>query len=240
MWNINSAMIIGRDHEFSKKNRQDFCIIKNKDHRIVGVVCDGCGESKYSEVGAALFGNVLLNELLEVPLQNEEALKYCIDTKLRSFLEIMELTLGTFTAQEEIDLIADYFLTTFIFCIIDDLNIWIGHCGDGVIITDNKIESIDHSGKPHYFAYNLIPKEALNREPSGLEGIKIQCIPIEVINRIVIATDGLQPLVDKQRTEELFGNSGRQLQRKFNVIQQIDKLFYDDTACIVFEKRENA
>jgi serine/threonine protein phosphatase PrpC len=236
MWKINSAMIIGRDHEYSKKNRQDFCIVKSKAQRTVGIVCDGCGESKYSEVGSALFGNVLLNELLEVPLTNEDTLKININTKLMSFLDIIKLVLGAYTTEEEINLIADYFLTTFIFCIIDDSNVWIGYCGDGVIITDNKIQSINQSGKPHYFAYNAIPKNVLEQEPSELDGIKIECIPIEVINKIIIATDGLQPLIDKQRVEELFGNTGRQLQRKFNVIQQIEKLLYDDTACIVFEK----
>ena len=60
-WNINSASIIGRDHELTKKNKQDFVCSFVSDNFVIGVVCDGCGESQYSEVGASLIGTFVLN-----------------------------------------------------------------------------------------------------------------------------------------------------------------------------------
>ena len=63
MWTANKAIHIGTDHQFSMRNRQDYCNFFEDDKYIIGVVCDGCSEGKHSEVGAALVGNFILDEL---------------------------------------------------------------------------------------------------------------------------------------------------------------------------------
>jgi serine/threonine protein phosphatase PrpC len=141
------------------------------------------------------------------------------------------------SVQEQISFLKEFMLSTCLFCVIIDNKIIIGHCGDGVIIVNDDIRILDQIGSPHYIAYKNIPKEVLETNPSNLDFFKIEEYDFTKINKIVIGSDGIQPLVDKKMISDLYGTQKRQLQRKFNVWQQ-NKLFGDDATCIVIEKNE--
>ena len=112
----------------------------------------------------------------------------------------------------------------------------IGRCGDGVIIKNQVPEIVDQEGKPSYLAYGNVPREMLTCEPSKLEYIKIT--EIQDCDSLVIASDGLTPIIGTDKESELYGTSGRQLQRRFNVWQMNEKIFSDDVSCIVFERNK--
>lgn len=235
-WTLNSASIIGRDHELSKKNRQDFFHSYVSDDRIIGTVCDGCGESKYSEFGASLMGVMLVNFLRfcenfnEIGKLLEKEFDYCFKT-LQNIL-YFEVT----TEQEKISFTKEFLLSTNLFCILVKNKIIIGNCGDGVIIVNKNIVTIDQDGKPEYIAYKSIPKEALETQPSSLNFFNIQTYDQFDVDSIVIATDGIQPIIDNNMFEQIYGTKKRQLQRKFNVWQN-EGFFADDATCIVIEKQ---
>jgi serine/threonine protein phosphatase PrpC len=143
--------------------------------------------------------------------------------------------------REKISFIENYLLSTFIFFLIRNDIVFVGHCGDGIIVLNNHlglgniVNCIDERGSPDYIAYRLVPSNILKDSSKQIE-IKVDVHCAAEIDKLVIATDGLQPLVDSLELDQLYDTQKRQLQRKFNIWQN-DKKFGDDTSCIVVEKQ---
>ncbi|MDD5649356.1 MAG: protein phosphatase 2C domain-containing protein [Candidatus Nanoarchaeia archaeon] len=241
-WNINTATIVGRDHEFSRKNRQDFLHTYQSDELIVGVVCDGCGESKYSEVGAALIGTFIVNYLKSfngiINFNHIKGFKEILEYDLTCFLNNIEnlVFFNDNCEKEKISFIKEFLLSTCLFCILTKDSVIIANCGDGIIIINDEIKIIDQYSIPEYIAYKIVPKEALEKTPSELSFFNIQVFDCKDINKIVIGSDGIQPLIDENLILHIYGKQKRQLQRKFNVWQN-EGVFGDDASCIVIEKQ---
>jgi len=244
-WNLNSALIIGRDHELAKKNRQDALTFFKEKDKIIGVICDGCGESQFSEIGSSLLSIFTLNllkqieyEIVESSITFQEHIKILIkrqlETEISRFIQKTMQTLLIETTIEEIDFIKDYFLSTILFFIINENLSVVGHCGDGVIIVNKNIYSVNQSGSPHYISYKCIPKEVLDKQPSELEYFNIETYPTNSISHIIIGSDGLEPIINANLMDHLLETQKRQLQRRFNIWQQ-QKMFGDDVSCIVVE-----
>lgn len=244
IWTVNYASVIGLEHQFEKTNKQDFCKVAHTENIIVGVVCDGCSSGKHSETGSTLIGYYLLQYLLKYcPYENEnfeiQAIESFVQEKITKFiggvLDLMQLE-----DCNRINFVENCFLSTIIFCVIRGDYVYIGHCGDGVYIINRKdkseIVNIDQDNKPHYIAYHNVPVEALHNT-DVIKGIYVQQYKLDDIDSIIIGSDGIEPLLQNNRSE-LLHTSKRQLQRKFNVWQSKDKMFTDDASCIVFEKAE--
>jgi serine/threonine protein phosphatase PrpC len=238
-WTVNSATIIGRDHELTKKNRQDFLTTYVSHNTIIGVVCDGCGESQYSEVGASLIGTFVVNYFKLYTRQSLSIdFKQSLESCFSDFLFSLQRCLLLYANQQVLDQISflkEFMLSTCLFCVILEDKMIVGHCGDGVVINNDEIKNIDQKGKPEYIAYKNIPKEVLETNPSELKFFEIEVLDLNKVNKIVIGTDGIVPIIEKSMVSQLYGTQKRQLQRKFNLWQQ-EKLFGDDASCIVFEK----
>ncbi|MBN2535433.1 MAG: protein phosphatase 2C domain-containing protein [Spirochaetales bacterium] len=241
-WNVNSAVIIGNEHERMKRNRQDFCGYflpgEPGQKRYGGVICDGCSAGIYSEVGAALIGNLILNLMKTVDIAKPDVFSSSFEDHIIHFIRQLILCLKISSGPDKIGFIHHFLLTTFIFAVIEEDRIIIGRSGDGVIVINDQVKIIDQQGKPHYIAYREIPQEYF-KEPRGIvNDFSVNMYSASSINRFVIASDGLFPAIKAQKLPELFGTEKRQLQRKFNVWQQKEKFFYDDVSCIVFNKVE--
>lgn len=241
-WSVNSAVIIGNEHERTKRNRQDFCgyflPAETGRRRYGGVICDGCSAGIYSEVGAALIGTLILNLIKAGDIAKPDVFSGYFEDNISRFIQHLVRSIKVSSEKDKINLIHHFLLTTFIFVVIEEERIVIGRSGDGVIIINHDVNIIDQQGKPHYIAYREIPQEYFTGSPSALDDFSITLYPASPVNSLVIASDGLVPVVQEQKLPEIYGTKKRQLQRKFNVWQQKDRLFYDDAACIVFEKRE--
>ena len=233
-WKMNTAILIGRDHELSARNRQDFLLTHRTETRVCGIVCDGCGESSYSELGAMLLSNFMLGRLKTIDIwDSPHSIKMILETAHYNFIEILTSIMRV--EKENLpQFIQDYLLATLLFVVIEKDRTIVGQCGDGVIIRNRVPEIIDQDGKPSYMAYENVPREMLKCEPSKLDYIKIT--EVQDCDSLVIASDGLTPIIGTDKETELYGTTKRQLQRKFNVWQMRDKIFSDDVACIVFEK----
>ena len=72
-----AGRIIGRDHTLGQTNCQDgYALLKGTEGEVSAFVCDGCGSSVHSEVGAALAAHFLASrgvELLRAGLTMQEA-----------------------------------------------------------------------------------------------------------------------------------------------------------------------
>lgn len=238
-WTLNKAIIIGNEHVFAKTNSQDFCGFVEHDKKIIGVICDGCSSGKHSEVGASLIGIQLLKLLDKIDFTGDmNVYRISIQIQIESFIyHFMNLMFEELV--DKVYFVNDYLLTTFIFCVIDKENTLIGHAGDGIMaISQNgelNVENVNHNNSPHYIAYNLVPEELLTSTKVKSD-FEIKRYSTSDIDSIIIASDGLEPLVEKNMLSELYGNYGRKLQRKFNVWQKNDRMFGDDVSCVIFEK----
>jgi hypothetical protein len=239
-WKVHHAYMIGCDHEHQKKNRQDFCHVivpsGRAKERYCGIVCDGCSEGLYSETGAALLGTLLLNFLCTTTISDELVLRLSIEKLVGRFIGQLITSIGIKDQDLKAGFIKHFLLSTFIFVVIHNNGIVIGNAGDGIIVINNEISIIDQEGTPHYLSYRSVPKDFMTPDYPAHDDLSIRLLKEKEVYRVVIATDGLKPLIERKRTEELFGTEKRQLQRKFNLWQQKEKLFHDDVACIVCEK----
>lgn len=236
IWDVHKASIIGRDHELSQKNKQDFCDCYQDKDILVGVVCDGCGESEYSEVGATLLGKFVMAKLINYGVVATQVLK----PDLLSFINIITGNIE-YSFSKRVKIVNDCFLSTIHFCLINlELEkLYLGNSGDGTIIFNYMPETIEQDGKPHYLAYETIPDEFLLTERTRLDSLTIQEYDLSGIYSVVIASDGIQPLIEQHKMNELFRTKKRQLQRKFNLWSKKEKLFSDDASCVVFERIDN-
>jgi|GEM_PF-4251302 len=237
LWNVNKAITIGNDHLIEKSNKQDFCSLVHNDNIIVGVVCDGCSSAKHSEVGATLIGTYLMNNLLamrnRIDTLSIDEIRYDIGFGLTSFIRQLCFNLGL-DENLQASFIEQCMTATFLFTVITDGYIYIGQCGDGIIIINGDKNEIDQDDKPEYIAYCALPgaKKTFN------DFINITKFGIDGISDIAIATDGLGYL-SKEKYPELYGTDKRQLQRKFNVWQnKKQEILKDDVSLIVFEKED--
>jgi len=242
-WIINKAIVAGTDHTFVKLNCQDFCRVEANElqTKICGVVCDGCSSGTMSEVGAMLMGQYLLNFLMHLDFAyfDDESLQNIVQSRIVRFVnDIMDSVMYDSHIKEKVSFLEHNMMATFIFCVIDKDKIFIGRCGDGVIILNDIVKVIDENDRPSYIAYNCIPQNYKQNPFVTAEPVPSIQVQVDQIfaTKIVIATDGLRAAIVNNLTPELYGATKRQLQRKFNVWQMQDKIFSDDTSCIVFEK----
>ena len=245
-WNTNLAIHVGRDHEFKKVNLQDYVTVQEDDKAIIGVICDGCSEGKHSEVGASLIG-IFIARLLSIlthrnlAFNDKELLKRIIEDELLLFfkksLDTVKLSMAL-NPVESVNFIKNYFLTTLVFCVIlkEEKKIIIGNSGDGVVVKNYDVFKKYQNDKPHYLAYQVIPKHYLEKLPSEIESLNIDIFSDgEMLHKVIISSDGLEPFIEKHSVEELYGKKGRQLQRLINKIQNTEKIFFDDISLITFE-----
>jgi len=242
-WEIHSAKIIGSEHERTKRNRQDFCGFflprQSDQNRYGGVICDGCSAGDYSEVGAALLGNLVLNLIKKGDITKPDAFGVYCEKNITRFIQKLTSLLKYNNKTDIVYFIHQFLLSTFIFAVIDEEIIVIGRSGDGVIIVNDEVTIIDQQGKPNYIAYREIPLDFFEGFSCPVDDFSIQSYSVSSVDKVVIASDGIIPILKTEKYKEIFGTSKRQLQRKFNVWQQKEKVFFDDVSCIVFEKREN-
>ena len=250
-WKINSAIHVGKDHEFKKINLQDYVSIHEDKRAIIGIICDGCSEGKYSETGAALIGTYmtrLLSFLAERVWNYDDGKllkKIILDDLLLFFnnlLSNVKLNMNLYP-RESVQFVKDHLLATLVFCVIlkEQKQILIGNSGDGVVIKEGagletEVFKKNQNDKPHYLAYQLIPKQFLEKEPSELDSITIEHFSIGALDKVIIGSDGLEPFLEKHSVDELYGKEGRQLQRLINVTQIKERIFFDDISLITFEK----
>ena len=71
------ASIIGAVHEKLNYNNQDAVLVHRDKDLIIGLLANGCGSGKYTEVGARLITNYIKNYLLS----HDELTKFCVLTE---------------------------------------------------------------------------------------------------------------------------------------------------------------
>src|SRR3989344_4903992 len=143
---IAGGTTAGRDHRTSGKNNHDAYHYRVEGNLLVGVVCDGCGSSKHSEVGAKIGARLVVQAIVRQlrrleetqyrPLTEEvqplpsfwESVRQEVLTELRALAGRMGDSLSA--------VVNDYFLFTTIGAIVTRYGASFFSLGDGVIIVN--------------------------------------------------------------------------------------------------------
>lgn len=202
---IAGGTIAGRTHIMAEKNNQDAYHWRATDDAIVCVVCDGCGSSKHSEVGArigscGIVEKAMFHFVYDYRYANREKMLY--DDIVSQLMHTVYFMGGVTTVN-----IVDHFLFTVVGLVVTPLFTTIFHLGDGMAIINNAVFKFGPypNNEPPYLGYALLGKES--------EHLRFRVdatIPTEELQSAMVGTDGVNDLmrVADQRipgTDELVG-----------------------------------
>lgn len=194
---VAGGTVAGRDHSRVGKNSHDAYAFVDYRDLTVAVVCDGCGSSEHSEVGAKLGARIALDSILRhyrgapelFPYANMEnpALKLVKRSILTRIQGLAESMAGSFSEN-----VSQYFLFTILAALIDqeEGKAYIFGCGDGVFFVNefqNTIPSPNNA--PAYLSYNLVE----TNRPSPDLGM-LWMGSADSVKSLLIGTDGVQDL----------------------------------------------
>lgn len=223
----------GFDH-FSKedKNNQDFCISTSK----FIAVFDGCSQSKYSELGNRLFGQLFLT------LPDYDDVDKFEENVENTFNKIIGQLREWLPQQKHVEeFVSENFLFTIIACFNMQEEFIVKMVGDGYIITQNMTDKLSYikfryDKTPPYFAYRYCPKFILKSEHPEFLNLKFKEFRFSKkrFKNVGVATDGILPIVESNDTkidENIM--YGKTEATKF-FIRSSRQDFSDDVSLVIF------
>lgn len=187
-------MIIGADHRYERRNCEDAVHLIRWRDIVIGVVADGCGSGKHTEVGAKLgviiTANQIIEELLHAAPADLSQLDWTnvtirVEKLLRAIAEGMtdENTYSAF--------VFDYLLyTTVGFIMTPALTSFFG-IGDGTLFV-NGVGGVMEAGegnRPDYIGYRIL--ESQSRPVFTV----YRTLATADVDHFMVATDGMRYLI---------------------------------------------
>jgi hypothetical protein len=228
---VSTGSIIGKDHTLRQANCQDKValteITVGGDYYLIGVVCDGCGSGRHSEVGAGLLSAFLVQEATR-QLTKGVSLEWLPDLLYKASLRYLRRVLYGLRPVDSPrmeQMLADYLLTTVLGFVMNSQKGIIFTAGDGLCVVNKHVIPLDQQNQPRYLAYDLL------READVAAGFEVREFKVSALERLAIWTDGLDPVL----LPETWGHDQpRSLQRRLNLLSKKGRL-HDDTTGIVVE-----
>lgn len=241
MIEITSASVMGQDHFGPRKNNQDAVEtrLSPEDGVAVGVVCDGCGSGKHSEVGAKIGANLISGSLVrwlsgfvttcDTISDYERRDRYAhwrvveILDRVRqdtlSQIRVLANSMGEAGRFSEI--IQEYFLFTAVGAVVTPYFVFTFSVGDGVMFVNGDriaLESNEQNA-PSYLAYDIVDAVAKSgaqlRPRISLNAI----IRRDDFSSLLLGTDGALALLD---------SATKKMPGKDEPIGDISSLWKDD------------
>jgi len=222
---IAGGSIVGRRHLGKKnllvgKNNQDaFDFTKTSDN-IIAVVCDGCGSSIHSEIGATLGCEWVVKIISDLFKTEFDLTEIWQELYTRIILNIQN-TARTMNGNY-IDQIMEKFLFTIVGCIITPEQTAIFSIGDGIYFINEKEYNLGpfFGNAPPFIGYSCVPKNLFAYPPESEElEFKINYYDTQNIQSLLIGTDGVKDLMEAA-TENIAGSE--------DLIGDISQFWSDD------------
>jgi serine/threonine protein phosphatase PrpC len=177
----------GADHLYAGVNRQDFAV------QLPGLklVLDGCGSTRFPEVGATLFAQLLAEEYVRREREGQDLIEPAeFEDVVRTIFDKLSLLLPT----DELKLANLCF--TILACFERETEFVVMNCGDGFILAsqgENMFQlQLDDGEYPKYFAYNLVSdKDSLVEYRDGV-AFTTRRFSKDEYDNVGVATDGLR------------------------------------------------
>ena len=188
---LAAGSVVGAAHRASGRNNQDALCTFSGPGALIGVVADGCGSSRHSELGAQL-GARLTVEALRRHLPGPGSKVDFEDVLERTRLGVLA-HLGTLAIALGSDLeqtVESGLLFTLAGAVVTAESAWLFGLGDGVFALNGHVDVLSFPGNaPPYLGYALLPGETAPRFAVHRR------IPTDDLTSLLIGTDGLVPLL---------------------------------------------
>lgn len=155
---IAAGSTIGREHRRLGRNNQDAWFVWQQPELTVAVVCDGCGSSPHSEVGAQVGARLTALAIAQQPPAQASDLgsdRYwaAVGAAVLAQLESWAIALGGDRSQ----VARDYFLFAILAAVVTPEAVAIAHCGDGIVALNGTVTQLRFpDNAPPYLGYRLI------------------------------------------------------------------------------------
>lgn len=191
-FDIAGGSIRGRRHESKGVNNQDAFAWRQSENTIIAVVCDGCGSSRNSEVGAKLGARLAVEALrIWLPVLDEAPAETALEQVRIHLLEQFSKLVREM-GDDPLKTILNYFLFTIVGVVVTSEKVVTFTHGDGVLaINDDYAHLIYPDNAPPYLAYDLVRDQLT---PSIHEHLRFNVHwegHPEEVQHLLIGTDGV-------------------------------------------------
>jgi hypothetical protein len=174
-WSTGSGSVLGTAHAVLRKNRQDAARSGSFAGSAFGVVSDGCGQGRGSELGALLTVGVVASSLAR-----DLAADVPLDALPSRALAALVSALGDVAARiGDAAFASDHLLATVVAFAARADDAIVFAAGDGVVSIDGEVRVIEQDNRPAYPAYEL-----------GGRRVPLAVAQVSGARRIAVATDG--------------------------------------------------
>lgn len=235
---IRKHIARGRAHNVYS---EDFQIVEQTGSYVFAGVFDGCSSGRNSHIASGILGYSMRAAFLETSPQAFENMKDALLEIVRKAMDIAYMTFDILNTTTEAQ------LSTAIVALYnrDKPSAVICAMGDGIIVTDGKINIIEQDNQPDYPAYYF--DKLLSSDEGFKRWIKkhTQVFEIDEYKDITISTDGLNsfgsPEEDDSNVDtiqylaidEYLIENEAMLSRKVNILHQKHNLVpYDDLSIV--------
>jgi hypothetical protein len=180
---IATGLSTGHTHRKLAYNCQDAYAIHHEKDLIVGVVADGCGAGRHSEVGAQL-GTAFVMEFCKRHFRHE---RFDAAFLLQNLIEYLHQFCDMQMPSDRERFIEDHLLFTLFGFVVKPTDTHVFHAGDGFVGVNEEVWNIDQNNIPSYIGRHLLGQKAT---------IVSESYKTDKIERLLIATDGLRDLAE--------------------------------------------
>lgn len=188
-YEIAGGTVAGRSHALAGKPNQDAYAWVQRGDVLVAAVCDGCGSSAHSEVGARIGARIctaqLSARLAEGAALDDPALWDALRGDLLAALRDLAGAMGGVLSET----VADHFLFTVVGLALAGDRGCVFAAGDGIAAVDGDVTRLGPfpGNEPPYLAYGLCSRGA-----PGLSVVRA----FEGASSVLVGTDGAADLAD--------------------------------------------
>ena len=186
-----------------KINNQDALVVKKLANGHIVVLSDGCGSQPISGIGADIGANIIAR-VIDQHLSKISSLKQINWGSItKDVQDNLRLGVNLFTSNNSADLesvVVERFLFTVMIVITTDNLAMIVSFGDGIVIIDDKVISIESPilNSPPYLGYMLLKDSAYHTKKlsSYLAFSVVKTIDLSKLKKgLIVGTDGLKDLM---------------------------------------------
>lgn len=205
LFEVAVGTVTGRNHSdpLAMKPNQDTFIVRGTDTAIIAVVCDGCSDSRHSEVGANLGACLIAKAFADLApfffdVGELTRTSYAVVERVRQDVLAQIRLLANAMGSSFTQTVRDYFLFTTVGVIITPVHTYFFYNGDGVYFINGAMVRLGPypGNEPPYLAYSLVQSRF---EPSQLRFQINHIIPTNTLQSVLVGSDGVVDLIEAEK-----------------------------------------
>lgn len=190
------GIVPGRSHILDARNCQDalssITFEINSKSYVAGVVADGCGGGKHSEVGAQLAVQFIPREIRRL-VKNGLPLEPIPNLIFEHLIHFLKTIVAAYNFADLVELahfVNHHFLFTVLGFIVGPEQTLVFAAGDGIVIINDDIHLRDQHNAPAYIGYHLVDRRYLGEDATPLAyTFDLYTVPTETLKRLAIGSD---------------------------------------------------